>query len=206
MSRFVISSGLEKEIFYRYFRIPKEEKTVICIDNYDNKEAIINFDMAARACPKAKFFFFGPSKSFIFLDKETKKLLKHAPDNLFYKDIVPDDIYVSMMINADVLYISDPNSCDQVLVLEAMAAKTQIIGVGPLRFYSQLKNKKNSYIGNGNKETIEILYNYLDGKLPSLTKDAFQLAQTNSLLNIGKALNKAYEGLINDKKQVKEND
>lgn len=201
ISRFEIKDELEKDVFYRYFQVQKKEKIVLSIGDYDDERQLTNVTEAARSCPQAKFFFIGQSKSYFRLKRTIRKLLRHKPDNLTFKPIVQDDIFVSALINADVLFIGNPNSCDPIITLEAMAAKTQIVAVGPLKFTNNLIDKQNCYVGSNSKEAGEIIYKYISGELPPLTKVAFQFAQANSLAKVGEQLVKSYQKAIKLKVQ-----
>lgn len=128
MSRFDFSKNEEKEIFYRYYREDKNKKLVIAVGEYKGRmEGLSSFIGAARKSPNAIFYYIGKVTTRNKLNLKLNNIINGAPKNVKFVDVPPDDIYRSALLNADVFMIPGYKVTGVTSIVEAMAAKTQII-------------------------------------------------------------------------------
>jgi len=196
ISRFEKNDEVEADLFYHYFRLSKSARTIVAFGQYDSKEEIRNIVEVAKLCPECKFLYFGQAKHMFFLPRKIRSLLRTSPKNVRFCPIVPEDVYRSVMVNADVFLIVNRRKYNAITMLDAMAAKCQIIGIGPLDYDAKVINKGYAYIANTIPEVASSIKGYLNGKLTATAAKAYQIAKAESLTEIGKELKKIYAGLI----------
>ncbi|MFA5421362.1 MAG: hypothetical protein WC344_01010 [Bacilli bacterium] len=196
ISRFEKSDQLEADLFYRYFRFNKDAKTIVAFGQYDSREEMRNIVEIAKLCPDYKFLYFGQAKHLLFLPNKIRRLLRKSPRNLRFNPIIPEDVYRSVMMNADVFLIVNRRKYNAITMLDAIAAKCQIIGLGPIVFDAKVLNKGYAYISDTLPEVAADLKKFFAGEIPSKAAKAYAIAKAESLTEIGKELCKIYSSLI----------
>ncbi|MFA5481193.1 MAG: glycosyltransferase [Bacilli bacterium] len=199
ISRFAKNDQIEADLFYRYFRLNKDAKTIVSFGQYDSKDEIHNVIEIAKLCPDYKFLYFGQAKRMLFLPAKIRKLLRRSPKNLRFCPIVPEDVYRSVMMNADVFLVVNRRKFNAITMLDAIAAKCQIIGFGPLEYDTKVVDKGYAYLAPTLPELAGAIKDYLSGKKPSLANKAYNIAKAESLTEIGSELKKIYSNLISNK-------
>ena len=196
LSRFNFSREDEKELFYRYFREDKNKKVVMAMGEYsfnmDGIHALIN---AALKRPEAEFFYIGCEALSTSVGK-TKKIIKNSPKNMHFINILPDDIYRSMLLNADVFMLPGYNVAGIISVEEAMAAKCQLIVRKAAMFPEFLKNEKTAYVAEFSETLTSLCLDYLDEKIKPTTEEAYRKISLYNLENFGKQLLNIYSSVI----------
>lgn len=198
-SRFDFSRDDEKEIFYRYFREDKNKKLVIANGDYNNLEGIGTFIDTAKKCPNASFYYFGEAKNNLKTFVVCKKLNNSSPKNCHFVKVATDDIYRSALLNADIFMVTSYKHVGVVSILEAMAAKCQLIVREQACFKELIKDGKTGYLAKFSETLSALVKDYFDGKLKSTTFEAYESIKENNLLNMGEKLKAIYERETNNK-------
>ncbi|MFA6781102.1 MAG: glycosyltransferase [Bacilli bacterium] len=196
IARFEKSDQLETELFYRYFRLNKSAKTVVAFGQYDSREEIRNTIEIAKLCPEYKFLYFGQGKHLLLLPGKIRHLLRRSPKNLKFNPIIPEDVYRSVMMNANVFLLINRRKYNAITMLDAIAAKCQIIGLGPIDYDAKVLARGYAYIANTLPAVAANINQFFNGELPSKAARAYSIAKSESLTEIGKQLEKIYTGLI----------
>jgi glycosyltransferase involved in cell wall biosynthesis len=197
VARFEKSDPVETGVVYRYLRFGDNEKFVISMGDYEDNEILERFDAVARAVPKVRFFFLG-MKHGLAGDPLLKKLNRNASANCRYLEPLEDDVFRSAMINASV-YLSFPSPrSDQLMALEAMAAKTQIIAYGHPLQGDVIEEKKNAYCFTSPEKAAKAIESYCAGKLAPTIIEGYRKAKSCSLDKVGQQLKADYESLFRD--------
>ena len=201
MSRFDFSREDEKTIFYRYFREDPERKLVLGLGQYDSAmEGINSFINAAKVCPEALFYFVGKETiPGIYNSLKIKKMISSAPKNLKFINIVPDDIYRSALLNADLFVIPGYKTAGVVSIMDAMAAKCQVIARKQAVFQDFLEDGKTAYLGEFSETLTSLIKDYLNGKLKPTIDEAYAFASKCNLQSVGQQLKWFYLEQINIK-------
>lgn len=200
MSRFDFSKEEEKEIFYRYYREDKRKKLVIAIGEYKGKmEGLSSFINAARKSPKAVFYYIGKITARTKLNFKINRIFNNAPKNVKFVDVPPDDIYRSALLNADVFMIPGYKIAGVTGVVEAMAAKTQIIARKTTVFNDLLEDGVTVHLAEFSETLASLTRDYLDGKIKPTTTQAYQQICQHTLNSFGDELNKYYQLAIQNK-------
>lgn len=201
LSRFNFSREDEKELFYRYFREDKNKKLVVALGEYAyNLEGIHSIINAAIKKPDAVFYYIG-CESFAANSLKSKKIIKNAPKNMHFISIPTDDIYRSMLLDADVFMLPGYNLSGIISVEEAMASNSQLIIRKSAVFPEFLKNEKNAYIAEFSETLTSLCLDYLDGKIKPTTEEAYKNIEQYNLDNFGKRLLNIYQTVISNSKR-----
>ena len=199
LARFNFSREDEKELFYRYFREDKNKKLVLAMGEYtNNMEGINSLINAAKKREDAVFYYIG-CETFAANYGKCKKIIKSAPKNMHFKTILPDDIYRSMLLNADVFMLPGYQLSGIVSIEEAMAANCQLIVRKSAVFPEFLQNNKTAYTAEHSETLTSLCLDYLDAKIKPTNEEAYQMVSSYNLENFGQQLIKIYSSLLANK-------
>ena len=196
LSRFNFSREDEKELFYRYFREDKNKKLVVALGEYAyNLEGIHAVINAAEKKPDVTFYYVG-DESFALNSRRSRKIIKSSPKNMHFIGIPTDDIYRSMLLNADVFMLPGYNFSGFISLEEAMASNCQLIVRKTAVCPETLKNEKTAYIAEFSETLTSLCLDYLDGKIKPTTEEAYQKISLYTLQNFGRELTNIYRSLL----------
>ena len=194
--RFNFSREDEKELFYRYFREDKNKKIVLAMGEYSfNMEGIHSLINVAIKRPDVGFYYIGCEALSSSVGK-AKKIIKNSPKNMHFINILPDDIYRSLLLNADVFMLPGYSVAGIISVEEAMVAKCQLIVRKSAMFPDFLKNEKTAYVAEFSETLTSLCLDYLDEKIKPTTEEAYRKISLYNLENFGKQLLSLYESVI----------
>lgn len=201
LSRFDFSREDEKEIFYRYFREDRNRKLVIGLGEYDfNMDGINAFISAAKSCPEALFYYIGrEANAGTYNSFKMKKIISAAPKNLKFVTVLSDDIYRSALLNADIFVLPEYKTAGVVSVMDAMAAKCQIIARKQAVYPDIVVDGKTAYLGEYSETISSLIKDYLNGKLKPTIDEAYAYVSKCNLQAIGEKLKWFYLEQINIK-------
>ena len=195
LSRFNFSREDEKELFYRYFREDKNKKLVVALGEYvynlEGIHAVIN---AAIKRPDVNFYYVG-DESFALNSGRSKRIIRNSPKNMHFIGIPTDDIYRSMLLNADVFMLPGYNFSGFVSIEEAMASNCQLIVRKMAVCPEVLKNEKTAYVAEFSETLTSLCVDYLDGKIKPTTEEAYQKISAYTLERFGQELISLYKTL-----------
>ena len=199
LARFNFSREDEKELFYRYFREDKNKKLVLAMGEYSNNmegiNALIN---AAKKREDVEFYYIG-CETFAANYGNCKRIIKNAPKNVHFKTILPDDIYRSLLLNADVFMLPGKNQSGVISIAEAMAAKCQLIVRKSAVFPELFENKDIAYIAEDSEALTALCLDYLNSKIKPTTEEAYRKISSYNLENFGHQLSSVYAKLVANK-------
>ena len=203
VSRFDFSREDEKTLFFRYFREDPKKRLVVAVGEYDvNMDGINAYINAAKKCPDVLFYFIGREiVPGVFSSLKIKKMISNAPKNLKFTTVMPDDIYRSALLNAEVFVIPGYRPTGAISIVDAMGAKCQIIARKQAVFTDLVVDGKTGYLGEYSETISSLIKDYLEGKLkPTIEEAHTQVSEKNNLKVIGEQLKWFYVEQINIKK------
>ena len=200
LARFEEIDPLEAQIFYRYFKLPRETKYAIAIGDLDDKITIEKAKILAELTPNITFFFFGSTTK--TGDAGLKKLNKQSLANLRFAGITEDDVYRSGISGATCFVEFGETISQPVEELEAMAVKVPIVHVGKTRGSGLLQDGVNCYSPSDVTEAAKIIDSLSTSKDNAIIMQGYKMARENSLSTFGEKLKGLYESLI---KKMEEN-
>ena len=201
MARFDFSRDDEKNIFYRYFREDPSRKLVLGLGEYDlNMDGINAFINAAKSCPDALFYYIGRETiKGTYKSLKMRKIMASAPKNLKFVTILPDDIYRSALLNAEVFCLPEYKTAGIVSVMDAMAAKCQIIARKQAVYPDILVDGKTAYLAEFSETISSLIKDYLNQKIKPTIDEAYKFVSKCNLQVIGEQLRWFYQEQINIK-------
>ncbi len=200
LARFEEIDPLEAQIFYRYFKLPRETKYAIAIGDLDDKITIEKAKILAELTPNITFFFFGSTTK--TGDAGLKKLNKQSLANLRFAGITEDDVYRSGISGATCFVEFGETISQPVEELEAMAVNVPIVHVGKTRGSGLLQDGVNCYSPSDVTEAAKIIDSLSTSKDNAIIMQGYKMARENSLSTFGEKLKGLYESLI---KKMEEN-
>lgn len=197
LSRFDFSRADEKEIFFRYYSEDKAKKLVVALGDYTYMEGIGSFINLAKKSQNTIFYYFGPStKGCSF---KIKRMIKKSPKNVKFLTIPHDDIYRSVLLNASVFMYPGYKTMGYVSVLEAMAARCQLVIRNQPLFNELIQDGVNGYVVNYSETLTSIVNDCLEGKISNIADMAHKQVQEKSLESVSEKLAWLYQQAINIK-------
>lgn len=197
LSRFDFSRTDEKEIFHRYYSEDKTKKLVVALGDYTYMEGISFFVKLAKKCQNSIFYYFGPSTNGCSF--KIKRMIKKSPNNVKFLTIPNDDLYRSVLLNASVSMYPGYKTLGYVSILEAMAARCQLVIRNQPLFKELVKDGVNGYVVNYSETLTSIVADCLDGKICDVASIAYKFAAENSLESVSEKLAWFYQQAINIK-------
>lgn len=200
-NRFKLKTTEEKEMFEKYFTEKKDIDFILCVGDYSNKLEMMNLLEIAELCYFAKFYFLGANYSSMVANK----YIKEAPKNVVFSSLIQDDVFRCTMIKSKILLVLDARKIEAPSVMEAMAAKTQVLVYNNknLDDDSLLKDGVNCYIRDGIYDLADCIEKYLKNRIPGTIDKAYECAKNFDLKNSGERLIRIYRYLIQNKKENK---
>lgn len=197
VSRFDFSRDDEKDIFYRYFSEDRNKKLVIGAGEYTQAmDGITAFINVGKKHPNINFHFFG-KLDYHKLPRKIKKHLKDAPKNIKFNGLVPDDVYRSAMMNADLFMVPGYNYSGSINIIEAMAAKCQIVSrIQNKENFDLLINEETAYLAEFSETLTSLASDYLQGKIKPTIEKAYEVVKEETYQKFGQNLVSSYDDTI----------
>lgn len=198
LARFERQSDIQNAVFRRYMRVRDDEKYFLTVGSFDDKETIGDVVYLAEKVPDIRFFYLGEGQS---QEPLITRLNKKTPRNLTFSDLVEDDIYCTGLVGAEAFLVFSSSKCDELQIIEAMAAKTQIVNIGPLKKDRLLIDETNCLAYDNKDDAASALKLISQGEMTGTVMEARKTALANSLKNLGATLKKEYESLLTEVEQ-----
>lgn len=198
IDRFDYARNDEKELFSRYYSEYNYRKLVVGLVSYDNIDGINALLKVASQFPDVKFYCYAKDmeKLSVFFKRKRNK---NTSKNVHFKQIPTDDIYRSALLNADIFTYVGYSTVGIVTVMEAMAAKCNIVIRKQPLFEEILKDGENSRVAQYSETLTSIIKDELNDKLQPTSIKAYKECKSNSLVKFGQALKDVYENLLKNK-------
>ena len=199
-----ISNGIELEFFKedkkkgeefkKKYGFKKEDKVIFGIGLYIERKGIVDFVELAKRMPEYKFIWFGYSPLYA-TTKKVRKAVNTKLENLTFAGYVEPSVIKGAMNGGDLYLFPTLEETEGIPIIEACACKKDAIIRDIPIFDDWLIDGKNVYKAKDVDEFEEKIKLFFEGKLPSLTKNAYKVAEQRDLRIIGKKLKEIYESL-----------
>lgn len=190
-SRFIIDDKLESDVFYNYYRLPRDSKFIVSIGLYDDRKKIKTLVEIAKNCPQYKFFYFGKENI-----RKLTRVNYSLPENVKLCTLANNEIYHSMMKNASIMLALDNSKHNPITLLDAAASHTQVVALAPLYLNSEILDNVGAYVNEDIKGLSQTIDKLMSGKLKYNTDKAYKYAMDNNLENTGVKLINLYNKII----------
>ncbi len=201
---YAVSNGIELEffkpdkasgeVFRNKYGYSKDDKVIFGIGLYIERKGIVDFVELAKRMPEYKFIWFGYSP-LKFATKPVKDAVNTKLDNLTFAGYVEPDIIKGAMNGGDLYLFPTLEETEGIPIIEACACKQNAIIRDIPIFEGWLEDGKNVYKAKDINEFEKKIKLFFDGKLPSVTKEAYKVATEREIKKIGEQLKSIYESL-----------
>lgn len=182
------------ELFRKKYGYTKEDKVIFGIGLYIERKGIVDFVELAKRLPQYKFIWFGYSP-LAAATKPVKEAVNTKLDNLTFAGYVEPDVIKGAMNGGNLYLFPTLEETEGIPIIEACACKTNAIIRDIPIFDGWLEDGKNVYKAKDVDEFERKIKLFFDGKLPSVTGQAYKVAEERDLKKIGKKLKEIYESL-----------
>lgn len=200
-----ISNGIELEYFKKDKKLGEafrkqygykdSDKVIFAIGLYIERKGIVDFVDLAKRMPEYKFIWFGYSP-LAASTKPVRKAVNTKLDNLTFAGYVEKDIIRGAMNGGDLYLFPTLEETEGIPIVEACACKQNAIIRDIPIFDDWLIDKVNVYKAKDVNDFEKLIKEFFNGKLPSLTEEAYKVAEERDLRKIGKKLRNIYESLL----------
>lgn len=201
---YAVSNGIElnffkkdknlKDKFRKRYNYKDTDKVIIGIGLYIKRKGIIDFAKLAKRCPEYKFIWFGYSP-LIAAGRKVRKAVNTKLDNLTFAGYVEQDIIKEAMNGCDLYLFPTLEETEGIPIIEACACSCDAIIRDIPIFDDWLYDGINVYKAKDVDEFERKIKLFLNNKIPSVAKNAYDIAKQRDISKIGKELKKIYESL-----------
>lgn len=199
-----VSNGIELDFFRKDIKAGKKfkkrfgykdnDKVIFGVGLYIERKGIVDFVELAKRLPEYKFIWFGYSP-LVAATKPVKKAVHTKLDNLKFAGYVEPEIIKEAMNGADLFLFPTLEETEGIPIIEACACmQNAIIRDIPI-FEGWLEDGKNVYKAKTIDEFEKKIKLFFEGKLPSVSKNSYDVAKTRDIKEIGKKLKDIYNNL-----------
>lgn len=186
------------EEFRKKYGYTKDDKVIFGIGLYIERKGIVDFVELARRLPQYKFIWFGYSP-LLAATKPVKKAVHTKLDNLIFAGYVDQEMIKAAMSGGDLFLFPTLEETEGIPIIEACACKCNAIIRDIPIFEDWLIDGKNVYKAKLVDDFENKIKLFFDGKLPSLTDNAYEIAKKRSIKTVGKKLEKIYKEVEHSK-------
>ena len=194
--RFINSkANLSKE------KIKISDKIIIGVGLYLERKGIYEFIEIAKKMPQYKFIWFGYTPA-LYIPKKINRLIRNTKKvpNLIFPGYVDHRLLAKAYKGADVFLMLSKCETEGLVVLEAMASKTQMI-LNKIPVYDAwIKDMVHCYKIDLKENTLKelkiLIEEIINGEKKPTIQKAFQLAKEKDLKKVGQKLAHIYERMI----------
>ena len=201
---YAVSNGIEldffkkdktlREKFRKRYNYKDTDKVIIGIGLYIKRKGIIDFAKLAKRCPEYKFIWFGYSP-LIAAGRKVRKAVNTKLDNLIFAGYVEQDIIKEAMNGCDLYLFPTLEETEGIPIIEACACSCDSIIRDIPIFDDWLYDGINVYKAKDVDEFERKIKLFLNNKIPSVSKNAYDVAKQRDISKIGEELKKIYESL-----------
>ena len=198
-ARFDFSRDDEKELFYRYFNCEQDKKIALAIgDCSDEIDGLGVIAKAAQICKDVNFYYLVKNEHGNKLGWKNRRAIKKlkVPHNVVFANLVPDDIYRSALLNADVYLHPGYKPAGLISIYEAMVAKCQLIVRQQDILEGLAVDQETAYVASYSETLAGIIKDYFDGKLKPTINNAYKRVSKNDIKAFGKKIVEFYQEVI----------
>lgn len=181
--------------FKEYFKIGKDEKTVVAAGLWIQRKGILDFVEIAAQLPEYKFIWFGDTPKPL-ITRKVKNVLKNHSDNVTFAGYIKGDIIQGAFSGADCFFFPSHEETEGIVILEAMASSQNLVIRNIGAYNGWMVDKINCYTSNDNSGFLELIPKVINRELPDTSKEAHATATERSIEVIAKELMNIYNSVL----------
>lgn len=201
---FAISNGIDLEDyrrdeqagkeFRRKYGFSDEDKVVISVGLLIKRKGVHDFVEIARRLPQYKFIWFGWS-NLNLVGHEVRRAVKNAPENLIFAGYVDKPALQAAFSGSDLFMFPSYEENEGIVVLEALAMRTPAL-LRNIPVFNSWISSGGAYLANDTDEFVRLTEDILEGRVPSLVENGYEVVRSRSFAQTGRQLAEAYERAI----------
>lgn len=205
---YAISNGVELDFFEKNkkygeefrkkYGFTKDDKVIVGIGLYIARKGIVDFVELAKRMPEYKFIWFGYSPLAV-ATAPVRKAVNTKIDNLTFAGYVERDMIRAALNGCDLYLFPTFEETEGIPIIEAISCGTDAIIRDIPIFDGWLEDGKNVYKAKDVDEFEVKIKKFLNGKLKSVAKNAYPIAEERDQKNIGKQLKAVYKEVLKKK-------
>lgn len=184
-----------KKRFREKYGFKEDDKVIMSVGLYIERKGILEFLELAKRMPEYKFIWFGYTKPSLIPHK-ISDAIKNKTNNVYFPGYVNSDELKDAYAGADVYIFPTKEETEGIVLLEALAMKTNTI-VSDIPIYDGwLVDGYNIYKAKNIDEFKTKIEGLVTGKLPSVVQQGYKVASERDIKKIGYQLKKVYEYVL----------
>lgn len=197
-----VSNGIDLDAFqkddilgHRFreeYGFSQEDSIIIAVGLQIKRKGILDFIELANQRPDYHFVWCGYTAPAL-LSKEITSAMKKAPNNVHFLGYVTN--MKGAYSSANIFFMPTYEETEGIVVLEALAAKINVVIRNIPVYDDWLEDKINCYKGSNNIEFLEIFDGLLSNTLPSTTDNGYKVVEERTLQKVGAKLVSIYTKL-----------
>lgn len=192
--KFVKNEEFAKE-FRKYFNFKDTDKVVMSCGLYIGRKGIIDFVELAKRMPEYKFVWFG-SSPLRFSPRKVRKAVHTKLPNLYFPGYVPFNVLLGGYSGADLFLFPTLEETEGVPALEAASMQIKILVRDIHVFDGWIIDGETGYRAKDVDDMEVKIKQMLNNELPDLRENAYKMAQSKKLANVGKEVVEVYNSLM----------
>ncbi|MBP3891704.1 MAG: glycosyltransferase [Solobacterium sp.] len=188
-------SDAKKQQFYESFPYLRDKKWVMGVGLPFKRKGILDFIEVAKALPQYEFVWFGELNS-LLLPTDINEALSNYPSNCHFPGYVQGDVIQGAYQATNCFFFPTYEETEGIVVLEALASHQNVLVRNIGAFEPWLVDKESCYKGKSIQEFITLIPQIIEGELPSLVDQGYEVAKARSIDRIGFELKKVYESVL----------
>ena len=198
----VVSNGIDldfwqkkpndRENFYKKYGLDPEKKSIISVGLPIKRKGIDDFLRLAKRLPQYEFIWFGKLDRAL-MSPEIKKEMEDVPANFHTPGYVNSENLREAYSGSDLYAFLTHEETEGIVLLEALATKTQILIRDIEIFQDGFVDGENIYKGKSLDDFQSKIQGILEGTLPDLSEIAYKKAEEKSIEKTGARLLELYE-------------
>ncbi len=202
---YAISNGLQLDFFkpdscYRSsfrnrYGYQEKDKVIIGIGLYIRRKGIVDFVELAKRMPEYQFIWFGHSPLTV-ATADVREAVMTKLDNLKFAGYVPQKLIREALGGCDLYLFPTLEETEGIPIIEACAMGTDAIIRDIPVFDHWLEDGVNVYKAKDVDEFEQKIKAFFKGTLPSVSKNAFEIAKMRDIKTVGRSLKAVYESVL----------
>lgn len=185
----------DREEFYEKYKLDKSKKSIISVGLPIKRKGIDDFIKLAATMPEYEFVWFGKLNPAV-LPADIKKAMANKSENLHFPGYISSEELREAYSGSDIYVFLTREETEGIVLLEALATKTDILIRDIEIFEKDFNDGVNIYKGKDFDEFKFKIRSILEGELDSLAEEGYKEAFKKSIANTGKRLVECYERVL----------
>lgn len=195
--KFFEYSKINGETFRKNYGYKKNDIVIMGIGLYIERKGILDFVELAKRMPQYQFIWFGSSPLYASPRKIREAVRTKLP-NLKFPGYVDPSVIRGALSGANLYLFPTQEETEGIPALEALASHQKLLVRDIPVFDGWLKDGVNCYKAKDLDDFEEKIKKIIDGDLPDLREEGYKVAHRKNMKNIGKALARVYESVLED--------